>query len=176
MTWSPARIAAAALAGSLAWCGLAASAPLLQASGHPAAAFVIRLAQAPACHQIPGRCLHLAGYPMSLCARCTGLALGFALGCAALLSLYLRMPERAPAFPDRRLLAAAALPAAAEWLGELGGLWPSSSPVRAGVAVILGCAVCLFVLPAIHEMGGIVNDAIRRRLPPREPTHAARSG
>jgi len=175
MKMTPARLAWVALAISLGWCALAAAAPLLQEHGNPAGAMAIRLLQSPACHQTAERSFHLAGHPMTLCARCTGLAAGFAAGAGWLL-LWCQSRPQTPPFPSRRLLAWAALPAAVEWVFEVTGLTPPAAPVRAAAAAALGFAISLFFVPALFEMCGIVNDAIRRRTAPREPTHAAGSG
>ena len=161
---------------SLAWCALGAAAPLLQAAHHTDAALVARLLQAPVCHQIPDRSLPIAGHPMGLCARCSGLALGFAAGAAWMLIWCLRWPAETPRPPSPRLLALAMLPALAEWIGELLGLSVSGNVARAAAAMPPGLAVLRFFLPAIHEMGGILGDAIWRRRAPREPSHAARTG
>lgn len=170
-----ARLATACLVVALAWCALAAAAPLLQATDHAGAALVARLLQAPACHQMPERSLHLAGHPMGLCARCTGLALGFASGSAWLL-IWCLGRGAAPRPPAPRLLLLALLPAAAEWIGEMSGLTSPGNAARAAAAMLPGFAVSFFFLPAIHEMCGIIGDAIWRRRAPREPSHAARTG
>jgi uncharacterized membrane protein len=173
---SAARLALLCLLVSLAWCALGAAAPLLQATDHADAALVARLLQAPVCHQLPERSLHLAGHPMGLCARCAGLALGFAAGAACMLIWCRRRPADAPRPPSPRLLLLALLPAVAEWIGDLSGLAFSGNVARAAAAMLPGFAVLLFFLPAIHEMCGILGDAIWRRRAPREPSHAARTG
>jgi uncharacterized membrane protein len=53
--------------------------PLMQSAGTPGALW-IRAAYAPLCHQMSERSIELQGTPLAVCARCTGLYLGGALG------------------------------------------------------------------------------------------------
>ena len=44
---------------------------------------VVRLLFDPVCHQIPARSFHVLGEPLTVCHRCTGLYVGFAVGVLA---------------------------------------------------------------------------------------------
>jgi uncharacterized membrane protein len=65
------------------WLAGSAASPALEAAGQHRAAAWTRLPYAPLCHQIEGRCFAVAGGPLSLCARCSGLYVG---GLAGLLA------------------------------------------------------------------------------------------
>jgi uncharacterized membrane protein len=91
-------------------------APVLQARGSSSGAW-LHLAYAPLCHQQPERSLGLAGFPLAVCARCTGLYLGGLAGLVAGV-LLLRWRDR---WPQRTWLFATAAPTAIDavlpWLG-----------------------------------------------------------
>ena len=70
---------------AIAWAAVAlvAAIPYWRASDlplHSLAGGVAHAAFSPFCHQDPGRCFHLAGCAMPLCARCFGLVCGVCLG------------------------------------------------------------------------------------------------
>ena len=71
-------IAGAALAAGL-FCTVVALIPAAERFGIPGA-WLGRLALAPACHQIPDRCLDLGAGALPVCARCAGLYVGGFLG------------------------------------------------------------------------------------------------
>jgi uncharacterized membrane protein len=108
-------VLAAALAGAMflagAWLG-----PLLAEAGVPGASW-LRLAYGPLCHQLPERCLGLAGTSAALCARCTGLYLG---GLAGLLLAVARLPAGLRGLRPSLLgwaVAPTAIDAVLAWLG-----------------------------------------------------------
>ena len=90
-------LAVAALA--VLWTAGIVVVPFTERSGDETAATtagLARLAYRPVCHQIPDRSLILGGQPFAVCARCTGLYLGGAVG-LALMALgcgRLRVPRR----------------------------------------------------------------------------------
>jgi uncharacterized membrane protein len=102
------------------------------------------------CHQLPERSFHLSGIQFPVCARCTGLYLGAAVGMVALLAASSTALSYSRA---RVLLLAAALPtvltAATAWLGW----WDPGNAIRAVLALPLGVAV-----------GAIVTAVLARRL------------
>ncbi|MBU1319439.1 MAG: DUF2085 domain-containing protein [candidate division Zixibacteria bacterium] len=53
-------------------------APVLESLGWKLLPRLIYGFDSALCHQIPGRCLHISGYPVAVCARCFGGYVGFA--------------------------------------------------------------------------------------------------
>jgi uncharacterized membrane protein len=90
------------------------------------------------CHQRPERSFHLAGAQLPVCARCTGLYLGAALGLLTwgLLARRLRGPwSRVSALT---MLTLAGLPTASTVATAWLGLADPSNPWRAALALPLG--------------------------------------
>jgi uncharacterized membrane protein len=104
------------------------------------AAAAVYLAGHGICHQRPERSFVLAGQPMPVCARCTGLYAGGALG------LLLWGLRRRRCAPERtrvalvRALAIAAVPTAASVMAAWAGVETPNLP-RAVTALPLGIAV-----------------------------------
>lgn len=118
------------------------AAPVLAASAHPAAATLLYLLFAPACHQLPARSLHLLGYPLAVCARCTGIYFGAWLASlAALAGGRLRLPRH-------RWASLAAVLMAADVLTELAGLRPPIAWLRFSTGVFAGVIGGAWVLYA----------------------------
>jgi uncharacterized membrane protein len=97
----------------------------------------VYLAGSFVCHQIAERSFHLAGAQLPVCARCTGLYAGAAVGLIAWLA-----PQRRMSFAQARLLlGVTAVPTmvtvATAWLG----MWDPPNAVRAAFALPLGASV-----------------------------------
>jgi uncharacterized membrane protein len=93
------------------------------------------MAGALVCHQRVERSFELAGYPMPVCARCTGIYLSGALGALAAWLTVPLMPQRA-----RALILAAAMPTIATVAVEWVGLMQPGNIVRSLAAVPVGAA------------------------------------
>src|SRR5713101_2149737 len=94
---------------SLSLVGLIIGAPLAQSTGHEAIGFTIYRAFSYLCHQLPERSFHLAGNQFAVCARCTGLYVGFTF---AILLYPLMRPIRTAVLPPPKCLFVAAIPLA----------------------------------------------------------------
>ena len=127
--FAPALTAAAVL-----WAITIVSAPRLFASPawSPAAAAVYA-GSARICHQRAERSFHTGGLQWPVCARCAGLYLFGAAG--ALLGWLGR--GRASGSREKWLLGFAAIPTAATWALEVGGVMPFSNLARAAAALPL---------------------------------------
>ena len=128
----------AAVVLSLTWVAALAAAP---ASLRSPAAAVRAVAAVPyvigsrVCHQAAERSFSLAGAPLPVCARCTGLYAGVPFGILA--GLALRRPGTSPRPRAWRLLAWAALPTALSVLVERAGVAPVPGWVRAVLGAVL---------------------------------------
>ena len=140
-------------AGAIVWLAAVFASPVVVSrfeSGHPAfmAATVFYLAGATICHQRSERSFHFAGIRFPVCARCTGLYAGAAIGLAVACAWPRR---RARALVERwtrtgrwrGILALAITPAALSWAMEWAGVLPlpAAGFVRAATGVVLGAGV-----------------------------------
>ncbi len=135
-----------ALVGAL-WLAGSAAPPVLEAAGLERAAAWVRLAYAPLCHQIEGRCLALAGGPMAVCARCSGLYAG---GLAGLLSAAVLVGWRRRSVPW--LFFAAVAPTVAQWISVRLGAPEPGDLVRFVVSLPAGFACGWFLAHALGEL------------------------
>lgn len=144
--------AAIAVAGSgaLLFLVTAFAAPLMERSGLPTVASLIRAAYRPVCHQIPGRCLDVVGHPAALCARCTGIYFGGSLG--LLLALVPAILARVR--PSFSWLALAAAPVIVDVACGLVFEWGLPMWPRLATAVPAGLASGLFLSVGLAEMLG----------------------
>jgi uncharacterized membrane protein len=93
------------------------------------------------CHQLPERSFFLAGSPLPVCARCTGLYLGGLCGIGAwLLSKIARRWRAFSVSGSRalRLVAITALPTVVSVATAVTGVWDGSNLLRAAMAFPLG--------------------------------------
>lgn len=137
------RLLARALAATAAlWLVLLVIGPYGIAAGHvPAAGALLYRAGAVVCHQQPARSFHLAGLPLPVCARCTGLYAAGALFAVLALTGTAVVPRRA-----RATLIAAALPTAMTVALEWSSVARFSNVTRALASVPLGAAAAWIVV------------------------------
>jgi uncharacterized membrane protein len=137
------------LALALALPGLIVGAPLAQARGHNLFALTVYGAFSLLCHQIPERSFHLAGHSFAVCARCTGLYVGFALGVLVYpLGRSLRQLET----PRRRWLLAACVPTLIDWALGFSGIWENTHLSRFATAALLGAVCAFYVVPGLVDL------------------------
>ena len=136
---SPRRVStgwAVALGGTAALAVLAASAPVV---GGDAGAW-IHHAFSVACHQIPERSPHLAGGPIALCHRCSGILAGLVLGIGVAPLLSARLHSLVHRSRQGRWLVAALVPTALDWALGAFGVWANTPVSRVSTGVIFGLA------------------------------------
>ena len=134
---------------ALALPGLIVGAPLAQAHGHNFFALTVYGAFSLLCHQIPERSFHLAGHSFAVCARCTGLYVGFALGVLVYpLGRSLRQLET----PRRRWLLVACVPTLIDWALGFLGFWENTHLSRFATAALLGAVCAFYVVPGLVDL------------------------
>jgi uncharacterized membrane protein len=143
----------------LVWAGVTAfallligsifGAPLAWNTNHPAVAFTTYHAFSYVCHQLPLRSFHLAGHPLAVCARCTGLYAGFAG--AALIYPLVRSIKRTDT-PNRVWLLLAIAPMAIDLGLDFLGLWQNTHLSRLLTGLLLGSTAALFVIPGLMDL------------------------
>ena len=147
--WSHASQRARAVYGSvlllsLLWLGLIWAAPYSMATGRESISIVLCQSFSAVCHRLPERSFHWMGFPLGVCARCTGIYVGVVVG--LLLYPWLRRLEN-PQSPDRRWLIGAAIPMAIDFGGGLIGLFTNTSSSRAATGAMFGLAAAFYLIP-----------------------------
>jgi uncharacterized membrane protein len=143
-------LAAALTCLSLLWAIVILVAPFGLGEGSLAAWLVYDVAGG-ICHQRPERSFHLAGVPMPVCARCSGLYLSGAAG--ALFAWLAPSGTTGLTGRTRAALALAASPTAVTFGVEQVGLFPFSNGARAVAAVPLGVAAGWLFVRALRGEG-----------------------
>ena len=136
------------LFGSVILVLLMLAAPILRPRS-PRLSALLYAVFAPLCHQDPGRCFNLAGYPMAVCGRCFGIDVGFALG--AFFSPIIRGFGR-PLLPAVRTLLLASFPLALDGTGNLLGLWASPIGIRFAAGVLCGTVLPGYFIAGLYEL------------------------
>ncbi|HYG80287.1 MAG TPA: DUF2085 domain-containing protein [Pyrinomonadaceae bacterium] len=155
---SPYFVWAVAAALVLGFVSLVVVAPAARAQGHSLSAFFLYEMFGRVCHQLPERAFQLAGYPLAVCARCTGIYFGFAA--AVLFYPLVRSLSRTDA-PARKWLILAAVPAALDFALGFFGVWENTHWSRVLTGALLGAVAALYVVPGLVDLG----DMIRARRP-----------
>jgi len=148
-TFHPLIAWAALIILSTAWLLAIVGAPRLMAGGHHLIASTFYEGFSAVCHQRPDRSFHYLGFPLGVCARCTGIYAGFLAGLIAAPLIF--GPGNASQ-PARKWLIAAALPMAVDFTGDLFGLFTNSHLSRALTGGISGLTAAWYVLPALTEI------------------------
>src|SRR5687767_15061422 len=133
----------------VAFVSLIAIAPLALGQGHDSSAHILYEMFGRVCHQNSDRAFFVAGYPLAVCARCTGIYLGFALG--FIVYPLVRSLRRVDA-PERKWLIWAAIPALLDFsLGFL-GILENSHLSRSATGALLGVAAAFYVVPGLVDL------------------------
>ncbi|HWS99115.1 MAG TPA: DUF2085 domain-containing protein [Pyrinomonadaceae bacterium] len=151
----PHLVWAVAAAFVLGFVSLVMVAPVARAHGHSLSAFFLYEMFGRVCHQIPERAFQLAGYPLAVCARCTGIYFGFA-GVVLFYPL-VRSLGRTDA-PGRKWLLWAAVPTALDFALGFFGVWENTHWSRALTGALLGAVAALYVVPGLVDLGHMIRE------------------
>jgi uncharacterized membrane protein len=135
--------------GALFFVGLLVAAPLAQANGLQWLSFVVYQAFSHVCHQSPERSFYIAGYPLAVCARCTGLYVGFA---AAVVFYPVMTSLKRTHAPERKWLFIAAAPLAIDFALGFIGIWENNHASRLLTGALLGAVSVFFILPGLVQL------------------------
>jgi len=138
------RLALSCLAaGAAVWLAATIAAPLL-ATSHPTVAGVLYAIYDRVCHQIPERSFHLAGHPLAVCHRCSGLYLGGLLGLLAMP----RLPRVGAVIAgEAKWIVLLGLPLVVDW--ALWGEWPW---LRTATGVLAAFPIAALVQAAVQQL------------------------
>ncbi len=104
------------------------------------------------CHQIPQRSFQLKGHPLSVCARCLGLYVGFFVGTLILPFLRPFSTKRVPAMPARQWFLLALVPTLIDFGLDVFGWRANTHASRASTGLLLGAVSAFYVLPGLIEL------------------------
>ena len=137
------------LVGSLLFVAAIIGAPIATASGNTGTALTIYNAFHNLCHQLPERSYYVAGHPLAVCARCTGVYLGFAL---AVLAYPLVRSLRRIDTPERKWLFVASIPLVVDFSLNFLGVWENTHTSRSLTGALLGATAVFYVLPGLIDL------------------------
>lgn len=99
------------------------------------------------CHQLPERTLHYGGRPLPVCARDTGLFLGFAAVFCAFLLIYGGRGTRYPSWKMIVALSLLFLPFVVDSVTSYAGIRETSNAVRVVTGALAGSAAASLIYP-----------------------------
>jgi uncharacterized membrane protein len=132
-------------AASLIWLGGILLAPYLKSRSSPWAGLTYFIYR-PVCHQIAGRSLRCFGHPLAVCARCTGIYLGFVLG----LGIYPFVRGwRGLSLPSGRLFFLLSAPIVLDAAANFLRLWDAGNAVRLATGIVWGTILPFYFITGI---------------------------
>jgi uncharacterized membrane protein len=144
---SSARLALVSLWAALAVTVVAA--PLLASHSHSLLAAALYLLLSPACHQDPARSFFLAGYPLAVCHRCSGIYFGLLVSAV----FAPRVPSALVSCSQRRIrVALGTLPLLIDALLPLTGIWTNTPWSRFVTGFAFGATLSSLLVPGVSEL------------------------
>ena len=133
----------------LVFVSIIVTAPFALAGGHAALAATIYRGFGRVCHQLPDRSYFIAGHPLAVCARCTGIYFGFT---AATVTYPLFTSLRQTYTPARKWLLIAAALLFIDWSIEFFGIAHNTHSSRFLTGALLGATSVFYVIPGLIEL------------------------
>jgi len=143
LTWSM------VVACSLLLLAAIVGAPMALTQGHIALAQTIYATFSHLCHQLDERSFFVAGHKFAVCARCTGIYVGFA---AAALCYPLLCSLRQTDTPPRKWLFIAAAPLALDVSLTVFGIWENTHLSRFLTGALLGAVAVFYIMPGLIDL------------------------
>jgi uncharacterized membrane protein len=154
-------------AGAFVVVALLFAAPVARANGSTSTAFLIYEIFSHVCHQSPERSFFVAGNALAVCARCTGLYVGFA---AAVVAYPFLTSLKRIHTPDRKWLFIAATPLAIDFALGFLGIWENTHTSRFLTGALLAAVSVFFIMPGLVQLSlyqrlfrptGTIHDNLR---------------
>ncbi len=142
------------------WNALIVSAPWLAGHGYEQAAYLNYFLFKDVCHQRPDRSFFLGDYQFGVCARDTGIYLGFLL---STLAYPLHKKLGAIRTPSKWLLVAAVAPLAFDGTVQLVTGYESTNMRRLATGLLAGVVAPLYVVPVYYQLVDVVSEAIGQK-------------
>ena len=134
---------------TLAFVSLVVIAPVARARGFNFSALLIYEAFGKVCNRIPARSFYIEGHAFAVCARCTGIYFGFAMG--VLLYPLVRSLNNVNA-PARKWLLIGLAPTALDFALDLLGLRTNTHLSRSVTGALAGAVVAFYVVPGLMDL------------------------
>ncbi len=135
---------------TLLWLLALVAAPWLMCHGDELVATLLYRSFALVCHQRGARAFHWCGWPLAVCARCSGIYAGALLG----LLLYPCWQRLAtPVLPARRYLALAVTPLLLDWALGVLGIIDGHAVIRMATGLLAGGVAVFYLLPVVLAVG-----------------------
>jgi uncharacterized membrane protein len=130
------------------WLGGILLAPYLRSRSSPWAGLAYAIYR-PVCHQVAERCLRCFGQPLAVCARCSGIYLGFLLG----LGLYASLRRwRRLSLPAARAFFFVSAPIVLDTAANFLRLWHTPNAIRLATGVIWGTILPFYFVTGIADL------------------------
>ena len=134
---------------TLVFVSLIIVAPVALARDHNSLGYLLYEMFGRVCHQIPERAFYIEGHPFAVCARCTGIYVGFGVG--VLIYPLVRSLSRGDA-PERRWLLFAVIPTVLDFALGLFNLLENTHLSRTLTGTLLGAVVAFYVVPGLMDL------------------------
>jgi uncharacterized membrane protein len=142
------QLYAATLAGVGLWLGAIVAAPYLRSRGSGIAPFLYACFS-PICHQRPERSFFAFGYPLAVCARCSGIYLGALVG---ILAYPFVRGFDALRLPKARTLAVFSALIICDTAANVLGLWNTGPLLRLATGLIWGSLLPFYFMTGVGEL------------------------